>query len=143
MKTELRKAPSLIENAWYFRNALVRANYNNLKLGIHATQKYLDRFFANLLLDEKNELKNRDLLVTGTTNAPIIDPINVPIKISVNGQKVLMVLKESPHITVLKIAEQIRVSDKTVKRALRELKDAGLIERIGSNKTGHWIVKAV
>ena len=55
------------KNAWYFRNALVRANYNNLKLGIHATQKYLDRFFANLLLGEKNELKNRDLLVTVTT----------------------------------------------------------------------------
>jgi len=51
------------KNAWYFRNALVRANYNNLKLGIYATQKYLDRFFANLLLSEKNELKNRDLLV--------------------------------------------------------------------------------
>ena len=51
------------ENAWYFRNALVRANYNNLKLGIYATQEYLNRFFANLLLDEKNELRNRDLLV--------------------------------------------------------------------------------
>jgi len=54
------------ENAWYFRNALVRANYTNLKLGIHATQEYINRFFANLLLGEKNILKNRDLLVVTT-----------------------------------------------------------------------------
>lgn len=51
------------ENAWYFRNALVRANYTDLKRGIQATQIYLDRFFANLLLGEKNELKSRELLL--------------------------------------------------------------------------------
>ena len=56
------------ENARYFRNALVRANYRNIKSGIHATQEYLDRFFANLLLDEKNTLKNRDLHITGILN---------------------------------------------------------------------------
>jgi fido (protein-threonine AMPylation protein) len=51
------------KNSQYFRNALVRANYNNLKAGIAATQLYLDRFFGNLLFGEDNELKNRDLLV--------------------------------------------------------------------------------
>ena len=51
------------ENAWYFRNALVLANYNDFKREIHATREHLDKFFANLLLGEKNILKNRDLLV--------------------------------------------------------------------------------
>ena len=32
------------ENAWYFRNALVRANYTNLKKGIHETTEYLEAF---------------------------------------------------------------------------------------------------
>ena len=41
------------QNAWYFRNALVRANYNDFQKGIHATQEYLDRFFANLLLGKQ------------------------------------------------------------------------------------------
>jgi fido (protein-threonine AMPylation protein) len=50
-------------NAWYFRNALVRANYSNLAKGIHATQEYLDRFFGNLILGENNTLQNRELLV--------------------------------------------------------------------------------
>ena len=53
------------ENAWYFRNALVRANYNDLKKGIHETTEYLELFLRNLLLDEKNELKNRYLHVRG------------------------------------------------------------------------------
>lgn len=47
------------ENAWYFRNALVRANYNDLKNGIHETTEFLELFLRNLLLDEQNELHNR------------------------------------------------------------------------------------
>lgn len=46
------------ENSWYFRNALVRANYNNLQKGIHENPEFLEKFFRNLLLGEHNELKN-------------------------------------------------------------------------------------
>ena len=53
------------ENAWYFRNALVRANYNNLKDGVHETTEYLELFLRNLLLDEKNELHNRSMHISG------------------------------------------------------------------------------
>ncbi len=48
-------------NSWYFRNALVRANYNNLPNGIHATAQYLQQFFENLLLGTTHKLKNRYL----------------------------------------------------------------------------------
>lgn len=41
------------ENAWYFRNALVRANYTNLQKGIYETTEYLEAFLRNLLLNEK------------------------------------------------------------------------------------------
>lgn len=51
------------EHSWYFRNALVRANYNDYKNNIHATKEYLERFFGNLLLDENNTLRNKDLMV--------------------------------------------------------------------------------
>lgn len=47
------------KHSWYFRNALVRANYNDLQNGVAATIKYLELFFENLLLDRKHELKNR------------------------------------------------------------------------------------
>lgn len=49
------------ENSWYFRNALVCTNYNNLQKGIHENPEFLEKFFRNLLLGEHNELKNRFL----------------------------------------------------------------------------------
>lgn len=53
------------ENAWYFRNALVRANYTDLQKGIHETTEYLEIFLRNLLLEENHPLQNRTLHVSG------------------------------------------------------------------------------
>lgn len=53
------------ENAWYFRNALVRANYSDLKNGIHETTEFLELFLRNLFLGEKNELHNREMHISG------------------------------------------------------------------------------
>ncbi len=53
------------ENAWYFRNALVRANYNDLKAGIHETTEFLELFLRNLLLNETNPLHNRSMHISG------------------------------------------------------------------------------
>ena len=61
------------ENAWYFRNALVRANYTNLQKGIHETTEYLEAFLRNLLLNEKNELHNRNLHISGLLNEEKMD----------------------------------------------------------------------
>ena len=52
------------EHSWYFRNALVRANYNNYSKGISATTSFLELFFRNLLFGEKNGLHNRALHIT-------------------------------------------------------------------------------
>ena len=49
--------------SWYFRNALVRANYRNVAKGINAEPLFLIRFFRNLLLGENNELKNRYMII--------------------------------------------------------------------------------
>ena len=49
------------QNSRYFRNALVRANYSNLKRGIYETTEYLELFLRNMLLNEKNELLSRKL----------------------------------------------------------------------------------
>ena len=54
------------KNAWYFRNAMVRANYNNLKNDIHETTEFLGLFLKNLLLDENDPLQNRTMHVSGT-----------------------------------------------------------------------------
>lgn len=67
-------------HSWYFRNALVRANYNNIQKGIYETTEFLEKFLRNLLQGEKNELHNREMHVNGLfvvkrENDPINDPI--------------------------------------------------------------------
>ena len=54
------------KHSWYFRNALVRANYKNVRLGIDYTPIYLERFFRNLLLGEQWDLRNRYLHIQAT-----------------------------------------------------------------------------
>ena len=51
------------DNSWYFRNALVRANYRNPQKGIQPDKSFLVKFFRNLLLGENNDLKNRYMLI--------------------------------------------------------------------------------
>ncbi|MGL4411699.1 MAG: Fic family protein [Bacteroidales bacterium] len=50
-------------NSWYFRNALVRANYRNVRKGIEPDMSFLLSFFRNLMMDEMNELKNRYMVI--------------------------------------------------------------------------------
>ncbi|MCC8191497.1 MAG: Fic family protein [Ruminococcus sp.] len=73
-------------NAWYFRNSLVRANYANLQNGIHRTTEYLETFLRNLLLNENNELHNRNLHISGLLKSEKVD-ID-PQKVDIDSQKV-------------------------------------------------------
>ena len=56
------------QNSRYFRNALVRANYSDLKRGIYETTEYLELFLRNMLLNEKNELLSRKLHIDSEKN---------------------------------------------------------------------------
>ena len=81
------------ENAWYFRNALVRANYTNLQKGIHETTEYLEVFLRNLLLNEKNELHNKNLHISGILNEEKVDIGDTKVdikneKVDIQDQKV-------------------------------------------------------
>jgi len=87
------------ENAWYFRNALVRANYTNLQKGIHETTEYLEAFLRNLLLNEKNELHNRDLHIGETLNKEKVD-IRVA-KVDIQDKKVDIQNKKVDILSVL------------------------------------------
>ena len=60
------------KSSWYFRNALVRANYTNMNKGIYMYTEYLEKFFRNLLLGESNELKNRYCHIKYNENVAIL-----------------------------------------------------------------------
>lgn len=86
-------------HSWYFRNALVRANYQNVPKGIEYTPVYLERFFRNLLFGEQWDLRNRYLHINPTTewsvqpnladptSTPSSTPTSTPTSLSVNTLK--------------------------------------------------------
>ena len=78
------------ENAWYFRNALVRANYNDLKNGIHETTDYLELFLRNLLLDEKNELRNRAMHISGFFEQKVKVDIESKLPANISKKQLIM-----------------------------------------------------
>lgn len=73
------------KHSWYFRNALVRANYRNINKDIDYSPIYLVRFFRNLLLKDSWVLKNRYLHIRPTDDwkeQPRIGTPQVPRKLS-------------------------------------------------------------
>ena len=125
------------EHSWYFRNALVRANFEDLFKGIHKTEKYLIRFLSNLLLGEKHSLKNREMHVQYIDTVKMQNDTVKSENDTVNDT-VFKLLKQNNKITATEISEQLKISLSTAKRKLKELKARGKIERIGSDKTGYW-----
>ncbi len=98
------------EHAWYFRNALVRANYNDLKNGIHETTEYLEVFLRNLLLNENHPLHNRTLHISNIfkeTEKPDIDALKADIE------------TEKPDIDALKADIEQAFQPKTANHILR------------------------
>lgn len=141
-------------HSWYFRNALARANYQNVGAAIHKTDRFLIGFLSNLLQREQHEMKNRALHVhyVDRASAPV-DPVNAendtlnPTRGTVNGtvsgtvnDPVLHLLLHNSNMTAIEISQRLSISLRTVRRKLKLLQLQGLLERIGSDKTGHWKV---
>ncbi len=120
------------KHSWYFRNALVRANYEDLSKGIYKTEKYLISFLSNLFFGENHLLKNREMHVQHfDTVKTQNDTVN---------DTVFYLIKQNNKITATEISKRLNISLSTVKRKLKKLKESGKIERIGSDKTGYWEV---
>lgn len=122
------------ENSWYFRNALVRANYNNYVKNVFETTEYLEMFLRNLLLGEDNILSNREMHIgykeIDIHKEDLIERDNL----------VLEILKENSSITLEEVAVKIGKSVRTIKVIVKKLQDNGKLERIGGKKTGQWKV---
>lgn len=111
-------------HSWYFRNALARANYKNARLGIDYTTIYLERFFRNLLLGDKWDLRNRYLYVnaseewkvqpnlanpTSTPQADELDPTSTP-----QVENVLHI----DNLNIMKLINAINDSELSMKEIL-------------------------
>ena len=138
-------------HSWYFRNALVRANYNDLTKGVYATTEFLEKFFRNLILNEQNELKNRNLQIdeiekeaiqsAKQTDMDIPKCKNCTLDCTFEEIAVLIYLKEKPNATQKEIAQHIGKSERTVKSMTVNLSERGIIERKNGRRNGFWEIK--
>ena len=135
------------ENSWYFRNALVRANYNDWQNGVHATTKFLEMFFENLLMNAGHELKNRYMHIdfdneSAIQSAKINDSKrqNGTLDLSLEELAIINILKQEPSATQKRIAEMSGKSERTIKRRTVEMQEKGLIARENGKRNGKWKV---
>ena len=145
------------EHSWYFRNALVRANYNDLKNRVHADTRYLEQFFENLLLGAAHELKNRYMHLdypSGMVRENSSDmfslqscSIDVPksqidtLECTLTEVAALNAISANPEITQKQLAEEIGISLGSIKRITISLQEKGLLQRVGGKRFGAWIIK--
>jgi len=125
------------EHSWYFRNALVRANYNKQITGTYPTMEYLLRFLGNLLLGEKNILRNSDMRIRVEIDDDNENKVQDKVQNKVQND-ILKILEYRPNTTQKELAQLVNKSERTIKTIMFAMQERNLITRSGSKKTGYW-----
>ena len=133
------------KNSWYFRNALVRANYTDIHKNIHATTKYLELFFSNVILSTNYELKNRYLHVDYPDIAASQSIIpKAPkyqfdtLECTLEELAVLELIKTNPSIKQTELVQETGKSISTIKRIMDSLQKKRYIQRVNGKRFGYW-----
>ena len=152
------------KHSWYFRNALVRANYRNINKDIEYSPIYLVRFFRNLLLGESWVLKNRYLHIDPTDEWKVQPRLATPQAPHTHHQKVdrkggqktekvgrkggqktkdsiLSLIASDPFVTTNEMSKRLEINRSAISKHIKKLKEDHIIERIGPDKGGKWIIK--
>ncbi len=136
------------KHSWYFRNALVRANYNQIQRGVHATTKFLERFYTNLLQGTHYELRNRHMHVDYFDEEEMLQStiLREPkyqfdtLEGTLEEKEILNYLEKYPKATQDELAMRIGKSPSTVKRLMASLQEKHYIRRVGGKRYGSWEV---
>lgn len=128
------------KHSWYFRNALVRANYHDLAKGISATDRFLVRFFRNLILGEQTPLSNREMHISVQSINEVVPKSHFDtLDCTLEELAILKAVGENPRITQEALKATIGKSIATVKRLTVSLQAKGLLLRTGGKRNGYWI----
>ena len=152
------------KHSWYFRNALVRANYRNINKDIEYSPIYLVRFFRNLLLGESWVLKNRYLHIDPTDEWKVQPRLATPQvphtphqkvdrkggqkteKVGRKGgqktkESILSLIASDPFVTTNEMSKRLKINRSAISKHIKKLKEDHIIERIGPDKGGKWLIK--
>lgn len=133
------------KNSWYFRNALVRANYNNFQKGVHSTTKFLEMFFNNLLLGTDYELKNRYMHIdyvdennSQSVNSKAPKSQFDTLDCTLEEMAFLELISKNPSVKQQELVEATGKSLSTVKRIMKSLQEKQYIRRESGKRYGKW-----
>ena len=150
------------EHSWYFRNALVRANYKNSAQGIDYAPEFLERFFRNMLLGEQWVLKNRYLVINppeefkeqprldraekieklGKKSDELLEKLGkkaekLGVKLGKTKIAILQLVIENPFISTTQMAKELSLTTTAIDKNIKQMRDI-LIRHVGPKKGGHW-----
>lgn len=93
-------------------------------------------FFGNLLLEENNELKKRNLRAdVGEVSEKTLKSVG---EVSQRGKLILELIAENSSISAKQLAERLSTTDRTIEREIKKMKESKIIERIGGDRGGFW-----
>ena len=68
---------------------------------------------------------------------------NSTIRLSDTQVAILSLIKEKNDITIAELANKLNKEISTIKKSIKNLKDLGVLIRVGTNRKGHWEVLAL
>ena len=119
------------KNAWFFRNALVRANYTNITKGIYEDRSFLVKFLENLINNKHYELNNRESHISF---------VKIESKDDKKESQIKRMMKDNPYIKIEEIAQKMGFSVRTIKSVVKVYEDIGDIRRVNGKRYGYWEV---
>lgn len=129
-------------HSWYFRNALVRANYSNRDKSISYDLSYLECFLRNLVLGESHVLKNRHLHISYQSDGASVSKGQIgTLSVTLEERAVLNCISQNNRIIQKDIAAAIGKSERTVKRIMASLTEKGILIRKNGKRNGYWDVR--
>ena len=107
--------------------------------------EYVHTVDGTKLVFHRNDAFGQSLLIDPGQNTlspdRVNDRVNDRVKLSERSREILNVINRSPEATANEMADELGISESTVRRALRELQRRNVIYREGSDKTGKWVIR--
>lgn len=145
---------SFEKHSWFFRNALIRSQYENIPKGVHRTFEPLDRFMNFAVFGTPADLRNRTLHIRWNETRPQNDVLEatkrqndaletsaeLSAQLTLKEMAVIRLIMNDPQISIANIANKTGQSRRTVDRAIATLKEKAILSRIGAKNNATWIV---
>ena len=146
---------SFEKHSWFFRNALVRSQYENIPKGVHRTFEPLERFMNFAVFGISADLRNRTLHIRWEESKPQNDVLEsskrqndvletseiLTEKLTLKEMAVIRLITTDPKISIASITAKTGLSRRTVDRIIATLKEKGLLTRQGAKNNATWVMQ--